>query len=384
MTATRRFLIRALAVCLPFLLHPSSLILAEEVDWRPDYPAARREAVEKDRPLLLDFGYQGCVWCEKLEAVTFRADPVAQVLNKQFVPVKIDVHKDPDLAEKLRLQAYPTVVLAAPDGKILDRIEGFKEPEVLQERLRLALTQVAGTEWMARDYEEAGKAIGASDYARAITLLKNVVQDGKDRPVQVKARQLLQDIEQQSVGRLTRARQLADKGQTTEAVETVTEMIRVFSGTQAALEGVRMLTALATRPEGKEGPRTRRAREILAQAREDYRTRQYVWCLNRCDVLAAGYADLPEAAEAKQLADEIRDNPEWLRQACDGLTEQLGALYLSLAEAWLRKGQPQQAILCLERVIQTLPGTRQSEAAQVRLAQIQGQPATRTVEFQKP
>jgi hypothetical protein len=33
-------------------------------------------------------------------------------------------------------------------------------------------------------------------------------------------------------------------------------------------------------------------------------------------------------------------------------------------------------------VVQTLPGTRQAEAAQVRLAQIQGQP-TRPVDFKK-
>jgi hypothetical protein len=38
----------------------------------------------------------------------------------------------------------------------------------------------------------------------------------------------------------------------------------------------------------------------------------------------------------------------------------------------------------LERLVQTLPGTRQAEAAQLRLAQIQGQPATRPVEFKKP
>ena len=49
--------------------------------------------------------------------------------------------------------------------------------------------------------------------------------------------------------------------------------------------------------------------------------------------------------------------------------------YLALAETLLKKGQPQQATLYLERVMQTFPGTRQAEAAQVRLSQIQGVPA---------
>ena len=59
------------------------------------------------------------------------------------------------------------------------------------------------------------------------------------------------------------------------------------------------------------------------------------------------------------------------------------ALYLSLAETWLKKGQPRQAMNCLERVIQTLPGTRQAEAAQLRLSQIQGQP-TQRADFKGP
>ena len=101
-------------------------------------------------------------------------------------------------------------------------------------------------------------------------------------------------------------------------------------------------------------------------------------------MLAAAFGDLPEGAEAAQLAGEIKNNPERLRQAADMAGEQLGSLYLTLAETCLKKGQPQQAMLWLERVVQTLPNTRQADAAQMRLAQLQGQPATRAVDFKKP
>jgi tetratricopeptide (TPR) repeat protein len=181
---------------------------------------------------------------------------------------------------------------------------------------------------------------------------------------------------------LTRAKQLVDKGQHTEAIDTITELVRVFAGTQAATEGGRMLTALVNNAEIKQQQRLRRARELLAQAREDYRTQQYLCCLDRCEVLAASYADLPEGAEGIQLSAEIRNNPEWLTRACDNLSDRLGVLYLALAETWLKKGQPQQAIQYLERVVQTFPGSRQAEVAQVRLSQIQEQP-TRPVDFKK-
>src|SRR5262249_44907205 len=159
-----------------------------------------------------------------------------------------------------------------------------QEPGPFQDNLDRVLELVDTPEWMKRDYDTAGKAIGATDYARAILLLKNILQDNKDRPVQVKAKQLLQDLEQQAAGRLARARQLADKGQTSEAIDTVTELVRVYAGTQAATDGGHMLTTLAKKPEIKDGQRVLRARELLAEAKEDYRTQQYLLCLHRCEV----------------------------------------------------------------------------------------------------
>jgi thioredoxin-like negative regulator of GroEL len=351
---------------------------AEEVNWRSNYNSARKEAQDKNRPLILDFGTENCVWCDKLDASTFKDPAVVALMNEQFIPLKIDAQKNPQLVEALSIQSYPTLVLAAPDGKILDTIEGFRDAAKFQEHLQKALGAAAGPDWMARDYQEATKAINAADFARAIALLKNLIDDGKDRPVQVKAKQLLQDLELQATGRLTQAKQLNEKGQTAEALDLLRELLLSFAGTKAATEGGQMVSTIAAKPEVKVEQRTRRARELLTQAREDYRNQQYLCCMDRCEILAGTYADLPEGAEAIQLANEIKNNPEWMREACDNLSERLGVLYLALAETWLKKGQPQQAILCLERIIQTFPGSRQADAAQTRLAQIQGKPIQST------
>jgi thiol-disulfide isomerase/thioredoxin len=378
---------------LALVLLPLPARAAQEVAWRMDYNTARREANEKNRPLVIDFGTENCFWCKKLDAITFKDPAVASLMNERFIPLRIDAEKDAPLATALRIQSYPTIVLASADGKILDMQEGFLEAPRLVDKLQRVLATLpsptppppplpSDPDWMVRDYDGAAKAIAASDYAAAVALLKHVLEDGQQRPVQVKSRQLLQDLEQQAAGRLARAKQLVDKGQAEEAMQTVTQLIRTFAGTQAAKDGGQMLTSLSNTPDVKTTQRSKRAREVLAQAREDYRTQQYLTCLNRCEMLLTSFPDLPEGNEAMQLAAEIKANPEWMRQACDSLSDQLGVLYLSLAETWLKKGQPEQAVLCLERVVQTLPGTRQAEAAQTRLAQIQGQP-TQPVTFKK-
>ena len=99
----------------------------EEVDWRSDYNTALREAAEKNRPLVIDFGTENCFWCKKLDATTFRDPKVAKLLNEQFVPVKIDANKHPRLTEALNVESFPTLVLATPEGKVVGRHVGYAE-----------------------------------------------------------------------------------------------------------------------------------------------------------------------------------------------------------------------------------------------------------------
>ena len=359
-----------------------SVATAQDVKWRYDYNAARREAEQKSLPLVVDIGTENCFWCNKLDAITFHDPAVAECINSKFIPLKVDAHRNAVLSDALRIQAFPTVVLAASDGKILATLEGYMEPIRFHEQLQRTLVTVSNPEWMNRDYLEAGKAVAGSDYARAVALLKGVTEDGQNRPIQLKARQLLNELDQQAATRLARAKQYEDKGQTTEAMETLTELVRAYPGTQAATEGGELLTKIADKPEIKAKQRTRRARDLLAQAKEDFRTHQYLRTLEHCETLVTNYPDLPEGAEAVQLASDIKSNPEWMKQACDSLSERLGLLYLSLAETWIKKGQPKEAVICYERVIQSFPGTRQADTAQQRLAQIQGQP-TRQANFKK-
>ena len=380
---TRTWKVLAVLVLIESAIRNPQSAIAQEVQWRTDYNKARQEAVDKGRPLLLDFGTENCFYCKKLDATTFRDPTVVSVLNKSFIPLKIDAERNAALADALRVERYPTLVLAAPDGKILATQEGYLEALRCHELLQRALASVSNPEWMARDYQEAVKAIAASDFARAVALLRSVIEDKGNRPVQQKARQVLDDLEQQAAGLLARAKQHVDKGQTDEAVARISELVRAYAGTQAATEGGHMLGTLAGRPEITNQQRVKRARDLLAQAREEYRTQHFLACLDRCDDLASSFGDLPEAADAIQLAAQIKNNPEWMKQVCESLSDRLGVLYLSLAETLLKKGQPQQATIYLERVVQTFPGTRQAEAAQVRLAQIQGLPA-QTVDFKKP
>jgi len=365
------------------LIVTASRARADDIQWRKGYNDARKEAAEKDKPLLLDFGTENCFWCRRLDLDVFRDKDVIALINEQFIPLRIDGNREARLVEALRIQSYPTLVFAAGDGKILGVQEGYVDAARFLELSRRAATLSATPEVMTRDFQEASRAIAASDFARAVALLKTVVEDGKDRPVQRKAKELLKEIEEQAASRLFRAKQLASKGQKTDAIAAVAELIRVYAGTQAAKEGGQFVAQWTASLDAPVEPRNRKAKDLLAQAREDYRAKQYLGCLERCDMITTHFADLSEGTEAAQLASEIKTNPELMKQACDKLGERLGSYYISLAETYLQKGQPRQAITCLEKVISMFPASRPAEAAQSRLDQIWAQPAT-TLELKKP
>ena len=97
----------------------------QEVKWRYDYAAARKEASETGKPLLLDFGTEWCGPCRKLEATTFRDPKIVAALNERFVPVKLNGDKETRLVSAMAVDGFPTLIVAGPDGKVSARQSGF-------------------------------------------------------------------------------------------------------------------------------------------------------------------------------------------------------------------------------------------------------------------
>jgi thioredoxin-related protein len=115
--------------------------VAQDVQWRHDYVAARKEALETGRPLLLDFGTESCFWCKKLDITTFRDPKIVKLLSEKFIPVKIDAEKEERLTQALGIVSFPTLVLATPDGKVVGRHPGYADVTQLTALLNKAPAQ---------------------------------------------------------------------------------------------------------------------------------------------------------------------------------------------------------------------------------------------------
>lgn len=215
---------------------------AQEISWRRDYPSARREAWRTQRPILIDFGTSDCFWCSKLETTTFRDPRVAGLLNGEFIALKVNADREPRLANAVGIQGFPTLVLASPEGRILNRLEGYQDAAALAKHLAGVVEAVGGPVQMRRDYQDAAAALTGGDNGRAIALLKRLVSGGTIYPVQVRAKQMLEGIELQASERLRQAAQLREKGQNNEAANGFADVLRIYPGTEAARQEQQMLS----------------------------------------------------------------------------------------------------------------------------------------------
>ena len=343
-----------------------------QVTWRTDYNAARKEAQEKGLPILLVIGTDECFYCRKLEAGPLKDAGILNLVAPNFIPVKLNAKNAPELAKALKVQMYPTTVLAGPDGKIHAFIEGYVEADRYAEQLKRTLTAVSTPDWAARDFNEASKALARSDYPRAATLLKGITREAGEKPVGAKAKGLLAELEQIAAAKLAQAKDFNQRGQTQEAMDALAETVKQFAGTQAASDAAMLLAGMAERPEELQKKRLRFARDLLAAAREDLRADRVYDCMQKCEQLAAGYAEFPEAKDAASLRADIQGNPDRLAKACEQMNDRTAAMYLALAESWAKKGQNAEAASCLKKVIALCPNTPHAESAYAELTKIQG------------
>ena len=67
------------------------------VDWYPWGDAAFEKARLEDKPIFLSVGYSTCHWCHVMEHESFEDDSVAEVLNRDYVSIKVDREERPDV-----------------------------------------------------------------------------------------------------------------------------------------------------------------------------------------------------------------------------------------------------------------------------------------------
>lgn len=77
----------------PYLLQHA----CNPVDWFPWGEEAFRKAGEENKPVFLSVGYSTCHWCHVMAHESFEDEQTAEILNENFVAIKVDKEERPDI-----------------------------------------------------------------------------------------------------------------------------------------------------------------------------------------------------------------------------------------------------------------------------------------------
>ena len=95
------------------------------VDWYPWGPEAFEAAREQGKMIFLSIGYSTCYWCHVMERESFENEAIAELMNANFICVKVDREERPDVddiymaAVQILNQGrggWPMTLFLVPDG----------------------------------------------------------------------------------------------------------------------------------------------------------------------------------------------------------------------------------------------------------------------------
>ena len=89
------------------------------VEWRDWDADAFAEADERDRPVLLSLSATWCDGCHEMDAITYAEPRIAANVNEGFVPVRVDVDRNPRVRERYNMGGFPTTAFLTPNGELL-------------------------------------------------------------------------------------------------------------------------------------------------------------------------------------------------------------------------------------------------------------------------
>ena len=95
------------------------------VDWYPWCEEAFQRAKQEDKPVFLSIGYSTCHWCHVMAHESFEDRQVAEILNRNFISVKVDREERPDV-DAVYMQVctaitgsggWPLTIIMTPEQK---------------------------------------------------------------------------------------------------------------------------------------------------------------------------------------------------------------------------------------------------------------------------
>jgi uncharacterized protein len=127
---TLKFL--ALALIFPLIFPLTSAHAAPQgglLKWQDYGSAVFAQAARENRFIILELEAVWCHWCHVMDEKTWSDPRVAEAVEKNFIPVRVDHDARPDLAERYRDYGWPAIIFLDGKGNEIVKRAGYIDPE---------------------------------------------------------------------------------------------------------------------------------------------------------------------------------------------------------------------------------------------------------------
>src|SRR5207245_1782083 len=149
---------------------------ASEISWRPWSQEAFEQARQAGRPILLSSSAVWCHWCHVMDETTYSHPGVIDLINREYIPVRVDNDVRPDINQRYNMGGWPSTAFLTASGDILTGAT-YLPPD----QMAAALTQIS-TYYRSSQAEIASRVLearkrAASGVARSAGELDNGLVD---------------------------------------------------------------------------------------------------------------------------------------------------------------------------------------------------------------
>lgn len=119
-----------------FLSFSMGACFAESINWQP-YSSASFAKAKKQHKLVLLFGKANwCPWCKRMKSDTFTDSSVVNLINRNYVPVMIDIDEQSSVADRYNISVVPANIILTGDYKVIDSRTGYLSASQMSSFLR--------------------------------------------------------------------------------------------------------------------------------------------------------------------------------------------------------------------------------------------------------
>ncbi|HAA33702.1 MAG TPA: hypothetical protein DCD97_00150 [Firmicutes bacterium] len=89
------------------------------ISWYSWGNEAFEKAKAEDKPILLSIFGNWCHWCHVMDETTYNDEEVAEIISENYIPIRVDTDRRPDINARYNLGGWPTTAFLTPEGDII-------------------------------------------------------------------------------------------------------------------------------------------------------------------------------------------------------------------------------------------------------------------------